>query len=189
MNEFENYPTLESQLYQRPDCYFGETHYGTATIYGRNRDSDLLTESNWNALLKIEGEGEHVYITRESHWLCGWVEFIRLRPSAPAHIKQQFEDALNSLPDYPVLDECDFSEREHEAVCEFWDSWEIDADEKPSRSALDNRLDAWRAFMRGREHWDRKKHNLPPLVAIRKPLYLLSEQYPEFEMFVEEYAR
>ena len=88
--------------------------------FSRNRDSDCLAESNFDAALKIlGGESETVEIVRFGHWACGWVEHIFAHPShaeTVATIEKQIED-------YPVLDDDDFCNRESEAAYEGWCSW------------------------------------------------------------------
>lgn len=51
-----------------------------------------------------------------NHWGPGWFEIIVVRPGSAAHREAQAIAA--ALSDYPVLDESDFSEREHEASLE-----------------------------------------------------------------------
>jgi hypothetical protein len=86
---------------------------------GRNRDSDCLTESNFAVALKmLGGEGENVQIHRFGHWACGWYELIVVRPETDqARIAEEIE---GSLEEYPVLDDSDFSDREHEAATVTW---------------------------------------------------------------------
>jgi len=65
------------------------------------------------------GESEDVQIHRFGHWANGWFEIVLVNPDKPELVKlaQELED---SLENYPVLDENDFSEREHEAANETW---------------------------------------------------------------------
>lgn len=183
MNSFEDYPTLEKHLYERPDHYAGETFEGTVTLYAHHRDSDLLTESNWAALLRIAGDSEHVFVASASHWAVGWLDTLQLKPSAPDELKQEFEDALNALADYSVLDDSDFSEREFEQVLSYWDGWQTLEDGKPDYWALRMRLDTLKMY---------NEHTYAggeiPLLAIRHPLHVLSERFPSFEQYVHDVA-
>ncbi len=91
---------------------------------GQNRDSDILTESNFamavEALEKAEGEGgDDFRVISCNHWACGWVEYIILRPGSKC--VEVMEDIESRLEDYPVLNDEDFSEREYN---DFVDSWE-----------------------------------------------------------------
>lgn len=89
---------------------------------GRNRDSDLLTQSNFECALKaIGGESDTVHIVGESHWACGWIEWIAIHESDTKALKIA-DDILCALSDYPVLDDDDFSEREWEAAQDYWES-------------------------------------------------------------------
>ena len=53
-----------------------------------------------------------------NHWACGHFEILIARPgSACAQAGEEIESALQ---DYAILDEMDWSQREHEAMCESW---------------------------------------------------------------------
>lgn len=88
----------------------------------RNRDSDILDESNFEAALKqLGGESDTVEIHRFGHWANGWFEIILADP--------QHGDALvemqKSLEDYPLLDEEDHSQREYNAIFEVWNNMSL----------------------------------------------------------------
>jgi len=86
----------------------------------RNRDSDLLTESNWEtAIKKLGGESETVEIHRFGHWACGWWESLCVVQGSKSETVAN--EIFESLQDYPVLDEEDFSEREENAAQEIWE--------------------------------------------------------------------
>lgn len=88
-------------------------------IMGRNRDSDILTESNWDcALEELGGESDSVVIHRFGHWACGWIEYLTVASGTPAHDKGA--QIVKRLDDYPVLDEDDFSRREMDRANEVW---------------------------------------------------------------------
>lgn len=77
----------------------------------RNRDSEILEESNFDAALKIlGGESATVEVHRFGHWGPGWFEIILVHPDREKDV-QEIQDGLE---DYPVLDEDGYSEREHE---------------------------------------------------------------------------
>lgn len=91
----------------------------------RNRDSEALTQSNWNAALRrLGGEGRDVEVHRFRHWGVGWLEIIIVRPgTAAAEELRRIEEDLRR---YPVLDEQDLSTREHEEYLENWRLWGAD---------------------------------------------------------------
>jgi hypothetical protein len=92
---------------------------------GRHRDSDLLTESNFECgLAAIGGESNTVQIVRESHWAVGWVEWIAIHESDLKALSEA-DEILFALSDYPVLCDEDFSEREYEAAQDYWESLDI----------------------------------------------------------------
>lgn len=88
----------------------------------RTRDSDCLTESNFfSTLRRLGGESATVRVVRESHWACGWVEWIAIHESDAAALAVA-ESCAASIADYPILDESDYSEREDTACAEVWES-------------------------------------------------------------------
>lgn len=118
----------------RPDSYAGATWEGWLVFLGRNRDSDLLTEHNFDTALEAlygvsteatEVDGyPSVYVVRESHWACGWVEWIAIHPSNKAAVDLANELA-HGLDQYPVLDEDGFSEKESEAAYDSWKNMSV----------------------------------------------------------------
>lgn len=116
-----------------PDSYSGATWEGYLIApVGRNRDSDLLTESNWNEQIKtLHGLSTQTVndltayeIVREGHWACGWIEWVAIRPDA-AEVIAAMETLAARLENYPVLNEDDWSMREHESACESFDKYTV----------------------------------------------------------------
>lgn len=102
--------------------YIGETPSGELlVVLTRNRDSDCLTESNWEcALEQLGGESETVEIHRFGHWACGWWEALCVKAGSEAEkIGAEIESALEA---YPVLDDGHFSEKEQDEANEIWQS-------------------------------------------------------------------
>ncbi len=86
----------------------------------QNRDSEPLTRANFQSALEIlGGESETVEVHRFGHWGPGWFELILLAPERVA----DGEEIENRLEDYPVLDDCLFSEMENEESLENWTLW------------------------------------------------------------------
>ena len=104
-----------------PRYYFGAEwpEYYSAGV-GRSRDSSCLEESNFEAMLaELGGESDTVQVVRESHWAVGWVEWIAIHESDEKSLRAA--DAMQErLEDYPILDEDDFSSREHEECERVW---------------------------------------------------------------------
>lgn len=86
---------------------------------GQNRDSDSLSLSNFHiAVGMLGGESDTVEVHRFGHWGNGWFEIILVDPKSPQAIEaHSIEEALEN---YPVLDEQDYCEREHEEAHEVW---------------------------------------------------------------------
>lgn len=92
---------------------------------GRHRDSDILTESNFECgLAALGGESDTVQIVRESHWAVGWVEWIAIHESDTKALEIA-DDIMCALSDYPVVNEDDWSEREWNAAQDYWESLDI----------------------------------------------------------------
>jgi hypothetical protein len=103
-----------------PARYVGTQWDGWYRFFGRNRDSGPLELSNFDAALSaIGGESDGVVVTHCTHALCGWVEVIMIK--ADAHELLERADAIvERYHDYPVLDEPDYTEREHLQCQDFW---------------------------------------------------------------------
>ena len=88
-------------------------------VVTRSRDSDVLTESNFEcALERLGGESDSVEIYRFGHWACGWWEALCVVKGTEAYA---IAEAIESdLEDYPVLDENDFTEREMNEANRVW---------------------------------------------------------------------
>ena len=95
-----------------------------AIVYTHNRDSGLLAQSNAAAIadvLRPFSETEHpdVVFESHSHWAVGHVDGFSIRVYRDGEITDAFRtyhDLSERLAEYPILDESDYSEREHEAT-------------------------------------------------------------------------
>lgn len=118
----------------RPDNYIGCDFTGYLIAAQVNRDSSLMEQHNFEVmaeqLLQFEsGEEEaNVFITRQSHFLCGWIDFLMIHEdNIPAiAVAEQLHEQLEN---YPVLEEDRYCEKEWEEACEYWEgmslSWRI----------------------------------------------------------------
>lgn len=96
------------------DNYIGEGSDWVVVAVGRNRDSEILDESNFEAALDmLGGESETVQVNRYGHWGCGWFELILVDPKNKAALKTAYQ-IKQLMAEYPVLDESDYFEREYE---------------------------------------------------------------------------
>ena len=96
-------------------------------VYGHNRDSDCLIESNFETILKhLGGEGDNVMVVREGHWAVGWIEQIYVKPDTKeCKLAEEVEEQLEG---YPVFDEDDFCQRESDEANEVWKNCYSDKD-------------------------------------------------------------
>ena len=117
------------QALERPDSfgYWGELPlFDTWSIgqFAVHRDSTLLDQSNWDAILKILEKqnfgAEDFQIVQTSHWAVGWVDHLAYRVLddngnvTPIHsLMVQLHDEIEN---YPILDEDDFYTRERGAI-------------------------------------------------------------------------
>jgi hypothetical protein len=85
-----------------------------------NRDSGPRTQSNWACQLKaLGGETDDCQVHRFGHWGPGWFEIVLINPARTDLVA--IADSLESfLADYPVLDDEDCSQREHDDYVESW---------------------------------------------------------------------
>lgn len=124
---------LAEHAWKHPDCYGGFSPDGDYCILSRHRDSLLMDESNWEEACEelnaeaYDGGNEHfdprptVYHWRAGHWAVGWVECLMVRADAPQATLDAAGEILCSLADYPILNEDAYSEREFNAVCDYWE--------------------------------------------------------------------
>ena len=90
------------------------------------RDSCILETSNWESFLRNLNElksEKDWFIKRTSHWACGWFEIILIRPNTPTH--EMSIETENSLSDYPVIDEEDYSKRQAEYAEKRWEELDL----------------------------------------------------------------
>lgn len=98
-----------------------------AIWYTSHRDAGLLAQSNRQAIDKrlepfAEGDNPDVVFESHSHWAVGHVDGFSVLVFKPdGTITPAFEEFCRikeELDAYPILDESDYSEREHEATLE-----------------------------------------------------------------------
>ncbi|WJN62848.1 hypothetical protein [Streptomyces phage phiScoe2] len=125
-------------------CY--ETH--VPVIGWASRGDDILEESNFHAALsELEGAAEdesHVFQGSSGHWLVGTLEQVWVQVYED-ETREDFTAAFiaaveiqESLKDYPILDESDYSEREwklyeenlSEALDQAQREFDLDTDEE-----------------------------------------------------------
>jgi hypothetical protein len=86
----------------------------------QTRDSGPLDQSNFETALEIlGGESSYVEVHRFGHWGPGWFEIIIVKPTAKKTV-QKLQSIYDSLADYPLLDEMDYSKREWEEKTRIW---------------------------------------------------------------------
>ena len=94
--------------------------------YTHNRDSGLLDQSNAAQVSEAleqfaDGDDPDVVEESHSHWAVGYVEGFSLRVFRNGKITdafRTFEELMERLAIYPILNEDDYSRREYEATVE-----------------------------------------------------------------------
>ncbi len=114
--------------------YMGENCDNYYVIYSKNRDSEILTEVNFDLILKdlealeskITNKMEYlvdepwVDVHRHNHWACGWIEYIFVRKDSPTQLLDLCVDITKALADYPVYSDEAYSDRQYEAMHDYW---------------------------------------------------------------------
>jgi hypothetical protein len=91
-------------------------------IYSRNRDSSILEETNFAAILDdLGGEGDSVRVIRHGHWACGWIEYITVDDTAPDALLDRCVEIAKALADYPVYSDDRYSEAQWKAIADYWE--------------------------------------------------------------------
>jgi len=119
---------LKAGMLERPKdfAYWGNLDlsvWGFAP-FGQHRDSDLLTQSNFDAAVKElrSVSGKSVQIMHVNHWAVGWYDHVMVRTTATKTMAKVLE-LCERLDNYPALDEDDWSNREYEQACDAYDNW------------------------------------------------------------------
>lgn len=135
---------IHMPTWKTPDSYMGFDPVGDYCLYMKTRDSEIMTESNFacikkdmeqfiekgdfpdpNAILDEYGEerpSDWFYTWSAGHWACGWVEYMMVRKDAPEEIIEKADEIYCAISDYPIYDENDYSERQDEAMWNYWKS-------------------------------------------------------------------
>lgn len=123
----------EKALMHSPDDFWGgrQAEGLFAPVFSRHRDSNLITQSNYDSLLMTlnSKSRENWYIVRDSHWAVGWTETIMVKVVTDyykgevvlGNITFEFETVVAKmieLQNYPVLDEEWLSHLEHSKILE-----------------------------------------------------------------------
>lgn len=110
---------MSLELWTLPEYYVGKSWPEYYVFLRQNRDSNCLDISNFRVALKrLGGESASVRVIRESHSLCGWVEWIAIHKDDEIAIKlaEEMQGAVESY----CLDENDWCALEHETANDYW---------------------------------------------------------------------
>jgi len=100
--------------------YSGPDYSKYIVLLGRSRDSDTLSDSNFESAKSQFKGNRGVIAARFGHWGCGWFELLLVSKTAKKALSIALE-INNALADYPVLDDCDFNDRERQHQDGIWD--------------------------------------------------------------------
>lgn len=163
--------------WKRGECYIGAEWNGWLVgPVSINRDSDLLTQSNWEVSLKaiqahsreVEDNGETqdgVQVVTENHWAVGWVSWLAIHPGCVEAIAEA-ERIAEKLEGYPVLDDDALWQLEESEAMASWESCgkrefiqDLEKAALIEEGAMDDSesADVWelyRALIPSGEYWD-----------------------------------
>lgn len=112
-----------------PPSYFGATWKDYYVAASQHRDSDSITRSNWLVTCAAVPEtGAYdpddptsgVIIVRESHWACGWIEWLAIHETCTAALAIA-DGFAERLENYPILDESAHSALEWDETAKYWE--------------------------------------------------------------------
>ena len=84
----------------------------------RTRESDILTEANWETCLKELKDKEGWEVFRIGHWACGWIEYLGILKDSEAY--KIASELYAKMKDYPVLNEELLFEKEEQEAQRVW---------------------------------------------------------------------
>ena len=129
---------LAETAWTTPPYYAGKNPVGEYVIATRTRDSSILEDVNYCCILEdledinkqsscqCHQKGDDgVYDFRASHWACGWIEYLMVKPEAPDEVLIKAAETICALADYPVYDEDQYSSAMWLAVTDHWDNMGI----------------------------------------------------------------
>jgi len=119
-------------LCEKPDDWYCPREYKVESgewerwgyTYSKNRDSDILTVSNYETIKDdmLERFPDDVMVIPSSHWLCGWIDQLWIRhynDNGPTKAHYAIMEWKAKLDSYPVSDESDFCQREYDNQIEY----------------------------------------------------------------------
>ena len=126
------------EKWKYPSNYMGTDYEGYYILYSMDRDSDYLTVSNFETILKLfedigvkviedydmsDDKHPSVINVRMKHWLVGWIDTIMIHEDSSLEIWNEGVNINNSLSDYPVLDDDDYYQKEYDIIDESYESY------------------------------------------------------------------
>ncbi len=118
-----------------PSSYIGATHEGWLVFLSKTRDSDVITEVNFDVGFEVvsaaskysdvlSSESWAPKTVEENHWVCGWVAWIAIHESDTSAIAAA-EAILERLDQYPSLDDDRVSDIEADLAIRNWESCSV----------------------------------------------------------------
>jgi hypothetical protein len=105
----------------RPSNYMGPEYPEYYLVIAQTRDSRVLDQANFIAALKaLGGESETVHVIRDSHWACGWLEYILVHES-DTKACEIADKIMTAYANYPCIDEELWSRMESEEMTGIWE--------------------------------------------------------------------
>lgn len=116
------YEPTRLRRWKWPRDYMGESwtdYYGSGV--GQSRDSSCLEQSNFAEMLSaLRRVSDTVQVVHESHWAVGWIKWIAIHESDEKALREA-DRLMGRLENYPALNEDDWTQREWDAACDYWE--------------------------------------------------------------------
>jgi len=111
-------------VWKKPNDYCGFSPDGDYLIYNRNRNSSILENSNYEQILReLQNiDSNNTYDFRVNHFAYGWVEYILIKKNSSNELIEKAIDITAGLSNYLVYDDEDYSEKQNDAINEYWDN-------------------------------------------------------------------
>jgi hypothetical protein len=112
---------LGLKRWEKVSNYGGSDYSGYFTLLGKNRDSEILSISNFEVAkkkLSVAIEKEEVLAETFSHWACGHFTILMVSEKASPLTLKKVKEIKESLSEYPVLDDDDYQDRTREEQLE-----------------------------------------------------------------------
>lgn len=115
---------LALNKWEKQSNYMGTDCSDYYIVIAKTRDSGLLEISNYESIKAylFDKYGKDLFkIVTFNHWGVGWIQAILIHENASGSILHEIDEIKCALSEYPVFNDTDYFEREHNAMLELWE--------------------------------------------------------------------